>query len=877
MDLRNKLNSLKEKDIKKECSENSNSTSHSYRRDNNKDRDRRDDRYRGKSDRDYDRDRKSDRESRDYDRDRNRERERDRERERERDRRSNRKNERRDDRRDRREEDSYDKYEANRKERSNRETDRPSSRIEAAPVNYQSEGTGEPVMEHENFSITIAQNQDNSKVQTIFPPQPKQEYRKAQREFIPYHNNDGIENSINYKKFRNPETKEIEGGFHTRVSGNFERPMDARQFSLGCNLVCKNIAIEITHEDIQEIFGVYGVITSMKLLKNPGGDCYMLMIAFATPEQAKAAMQNLNGYDKSFNAFGRKWKIDLNRKDKRDLIRQQMEKDISSNQANFSRDNRKRKHFGIEGGNILDELEGYIEGYDKLDLISDKSKAGQCGPIGANICARNINPNLPKENISTAFERFGALMQLHIMSSKQGHCLALLSFASPLEAQKARLEMHGTTDIAAPGRQLMVDYTIEDKKKMEVKGPPGANLRIQNLPRDFDDTKLYKLFADFGAILCSKVVSQKHPTNPNMARLTGYISYDNVESAISAMTSRHNSILAGSQSNHQGYQLPLDVSLIKIDNAARHWTQINPNLEGNVDFEDPTTDNYIYNNFVIEGLETDSIHYIDGNFNFRQDFCEKLEAAYNSTTHSTWLLPLEIIYRSNDDQIISRFVNSGLLRANCHTFFIDAEHDEEIIKAYALPLELDTTSIESILGWIHGKEIIIPEDLDSQMKLLIAAYYFQCPEIIFYIQKTSRLKETRRKGYQNESVSRETIFLELNEFADNLPRPMVVYQDMKVETVEDLPRFRNQEEEKAFISSQQQQKSLLVQENQMEETTVEPAVNETIPDQIIVQPPELAGMTDESAINPDALKNLANIDANLLSSALQNIGSINQM
>merc|ERR1712157_510798 len=133
-------------------------------------------------------------------------------------------------------------------------------------------------------------------------------------------------------------------------------------------------------------------------------------------------------------------------------------------------------------------------------------------------------------------------------------------------------------------------------------------------------------------------------------------------------------------------------------------------------------------------------------------------------------------------------------------------------------------------------------------------------------------------GYQNESVSRETIFLELNEFADNLPRPMVVYRDMKVETVEDLPRFRNQEEEKAFISSQQQQqKSLPVQENQMEETTVEPAVNETIPDQIIVQPPELAGMTDESAINPDALKNLANIDANLLSSALQNIGSMNQM
>lgn len=290
-------------------------------------------------------------------------------------------------------------------------------------------------------------------------------------------------------------------GFHQRTALNKERPVDARQFILGCNLVVKDVNLCMTQKNVEEMFGQCGPITSMRMIKNPGGDTYMVLIAFTDPKHAKAAIEMYDGYQGPFAAPRKRWGVDYNRKDKRDMARNEMYEQMSKNQINHVNFQELRKKrfgalikkevgddaeegygFGQDEAMFHDEADYFDAGYRPQihipDNIPNLKQRGDNIQVGCNLCIRNLHPHLTREQILEPFLAFGEITMYHRMITKTGVCLALISYATPMQAQKARINMHANRDLCVRGKVLMVDYTIDDKKKMEVKGPPGANLRF---------------------------------------------------------------------------------------------------------------------------------------------------------------------------------------------------------------------------------------------------------------------------------------------------------------------------------------------------------------------------------------------------------------
>ena len=297
-------------------------------------------------------------------------------------------------------------------------------------------------------------------------------------------------------------------GFHTRIANNDDRPPDARQFRLGCNLCIKNVAIDATQEQIEGVFGEYGEITSMKMISNPTGDTYLILLAYAEPEMAANAIENLNNYDQ-FTVKNKLWKVDYNQKDKRDMQRNDMMNQILQNQINHANQVSQKiaagehdqimplgQAFDQYGNQVTQKMPTALAFLGWANFSSNKKSfffrpqicpppipsnaaipdpmwGGKLpgnkrneGAVGTNLCARNINVSLSKQVIIAKFSQFGEITVYHRMITKGNVCLCLISFATPMQAQKARISMHADKELAADGKMLMVDYTIEDKKKI---------------------------------------------------------------------------------------------------------------------------------------------------------------------------------------------------------------------------------------------------------------------------------------------------------------------------------------------------------------------------------------------------------------------------
>jgi len=62
----------------------------------------------------------------------------------------------------------------------------------------------------------------------------------------------------------------------------------------------------------------------------------------------------------------------------------------------------------------------------------------------------------------------------------------------------------------------------------DLRGPPGSNLFIYNIPDSYEDGDLASLFSNFGTVLSSKVQRDK---STNVSKGYGFVSFDNAKSA----------------------------------------------------------------------------------------------------------------------------------------------------------------------------------------------------------------------------------------------------------------------------------------------------------------------------------------------------------
>ncbi|XP_075224093.1 CUGBP Elav-like family member 1 isoform X4 [Lycorma delicatula] len=80
------------------------------------------------------------------------------------------------------------------------------------------------------------------------------------------------------------------------------------------------------------------------------------------------------------------------------------------------------------------------------------------------------------------------------------------------------------------------DDILSTVGQKQIEGPEGANLFIYHLPSEFNDADLTSMFSPFGRVISAKVFINKFT---KLSKCFGFVSYDNVLSAQSAISNMH--------------------------------------------------------------------------------------------------------------------------------------------------------------------------------------------------------------------------------------------------------------------------------------------------------------------------------------------------
>jgi len=165
------------------------------------------------------------------------------------------------------------------------------------------------------------------------------------------------------------------------------------------NLFVKNFADQLDEEKFRELFSQYGKIASIKIEKDANGQSKGYgFCSFETPEEAQAAVENLNGHD-----VGDK-KIYVSRFQKRGERQAEIKR-----QKDLQRQERITKYQGV------------------------------------NLYIKNLDDTIDDERLKQEFSKFGTITSAKIMSEDgRSRGFGFVCFSAADEATKAVTEMNGS-------------------------------------------------------------------------------------------------------------------------------------------------------------------------------------------------------------------------------------------------------------------------------------------------------------------------------------------------------------------------------------------------------------------------------------------------
>ncbi len=156
----------------------------------------------------------------------------------------------------------------------------------------------------------------------------------------------------------------------------------------------------------------------------------------------------------------------------------------------------------------------------------------------ATIYVGNLDSKVNEEVLWELFLQCGPVVNVHIprdriTSDHQGY--GFVEFRTEEDADYSIKIMHM---VKLYGKPIKVNKTSQEKKTQDI----GANLFVGNLHDEVDEKMLRDVFSAFGVVISTKI--QRHQET-GASRHYGFVSYDNFDSADSAITAMAGQYLCG--------------------------------------------------------------------------------------------------------------------------------------------------------------------------------------------------------------------------------------------------------------------------------------------------------------------------------------------
>ncbi|KAL2455601.1 Polyadenylate-binding protein 2 [Abeliophyllum distichum] len=172
------------------------------------------------------------------------------------------------------------------------------------------------------------------------------------------------------------------------------------------NVFVKNMSEETTEEDLRKIFGEFGLLTSVVVMRNEDGKskCFGF-VNFENAEDAARSVESLNG--KKFD--NKEWYV--------------------------GRAQKKSER----------ELELKLQFEQSVKEAVDKSQ-------GSNLYVKNLDDSIGDDELKEVFSPFGSITSCKVMRDPKGisRGSGFVAFSSPEEASRALLEMNGKIIVSKP-------------------------------------------------------------------------------------------------------------------------------------------------------------------------------------------------------------------------------------------------------------------------------------------------------------------------------------------------------------------------------------------------------------------------------------------
>jgi len=212
--------------------------------------------------------------------------------------------------------------------------------------------------------------------------------------FVHYESEEAASNAINRVNGKLITGEKVEvSAFKSRK----ERGGNKFRFT---NVYVKNLALDMTKDKMNEMFGKYGPITSSMMAEGEDDKSRGFgFVNFKSPEHASAAVEGLNNLE-----VGPEKNLYVVRAQKKD-----------------ERDKELRERF------------------EQLKIERQKKYAG------VNLYVKNLSDDVEDERLKEEFAKFGAITSAHIMKDSAGKTkgFGFVCFSTPEEATKAVTDMNG--------------------------------------------------------------------------------------------------------------------------------------------------------------------------------------------------------------------------------------------------------------------------------------------------------------------------------------------------------------------------------------------------------------------------------------------------